>query len=95
MNRLIDPTPRGNQNSASGFSHELDEAGRSIAWQQLLEKVLEMREAAIRDGYQPMEYPPALAFVHSMCRRPVSLHCLDGSVLIVDADRYMNLAARA
>ncbi len=92
MNRLIDPTPRGNQNSATGFSRELDEAGRSIAWQQLLEKVLELDEAAIRDGYAPVEYPPALAFVHSMCRRPVSLHCLDGSVLIVDADRYRTVS---
>ncbi len=88
---LFDDAPRGNQNSTTGFCHELGKAGRSIAWQQLLENILELREAAIRDGYQPMEYPPALAFVHSMCRRPVSLHCLDGSILIVDADRFANI----
>ena len=91
MNRFVDPTPRGNQNSATGFSHELDEAGRSIAWQQMLAAILELREAAIRDGYAPMEYPPALAFVHSMCRRPISIIDMDGGIVVVDADRYANI----
>ncbi len=89
---LFDDAPRGNQNSTTGFCHELDKAGRSIAWQQLLENILELREAAIRDGYEPTTSPAAQGLIRSMCRRPVTLHCLDGSILIVDADRYRKLS---
>ncbi len=95
MNPLIDPTPRGNQNSTTQFGRELDAARSKLRWARLLDTLIEIREAAIRDGYEPTASPGAQLLIRGLCRRPVSLHCLDGSVLIVDADRYMNLGAQA
>ena len=83
---------QGNQNSITEFHRWLDAARSKLRWTRLLDTLVEIREAAIRDGYEPTA---AQGLIRGLCRRPVSIHCLDGSVLIVDADRYSNLAAQA
>ena len=83
---------QGNQNSTTDFCRELDAARSKLRWARLLDTLVEIREAAIRAGYEPTASPEAQGLIRGLCRRPVSLHCLDGSILIVDAARYMKLA---
>lgn len=84
-----------NQNSTTDFCRELDAARSKLRWARLLDTLVEIREAAIRDGYEPTASPGAQGLIRGLCRRPVSLTCLDGSVLIVDADRYTRLGSMA
>ena len=92
---IFSASTRGNQNSTTEFCRELDAARSELRWARLFDTLVEIREAAIRDGYEPTASPEAQGLIRRLCRRPVSLHCLDGSVLIVGADRYTNLATLA
>ena len=97
MNLFTDTpdAPRGNQNSTTEFGRELDAARSKLRWARLLDRLVELREVAIRDSYEPAASPEAQGLIRGLCQRPVSLHCLEGGVLIIDADRYTNLGAMA